>query len=120
MFFQTQIDFTLEEILLYLRKSQSDDPSLTVEQVLEKHEEILDAWAEKNMGGKVPEGNKYREVVSGEKIANRPEFQKIMKLIESPKTRAILCAEPQRLTRGDLEEMGLESHSASCQAPRIP
>lgn len=106
MFFQTQIDFTLEELLVYLRKSQSDDQRLTVEEVLEKHEKILDEWAEKNMGGIVPERNKYREIVSGEKIAQRPEFKKILKLIESPKVNAILCVEPQRLTRGDLEEVG--------------
>ena len=106
MFFQTKIDFTLEELLVYLRKSQSDDPRLTVEEVLEKHEKILDEWAEKNMGGKVPEQNKFREIVSGEKIAQRPEFKKILKLIESPRIKAILCVEPQRLTRGDLEEMG--------------
>lgn len=106
MFYQPQIDFTLEEILLYLRKSQSDDPNLSVEEVLEKHEKILDEWAEKNLGGKVPESNRFRELVSGEKILTRPEFKKILKLIESPKTKAIMCVEPQRLTRGDLEEMG--------------
>ena len=106
MFYQPQIDFTIEELLLYLRKSQSDDPSLTVEEVLEKHEKILDEWCERNLGGNVPERNKFREIVSGEKISSRPEFQKVLKLIESPKTRAILCVEPQRLTRGDLEEMG--------------
>jgi hypothetical protein len=106
MFFQTEIDFTLEELLVYLRKSQSDDPRLSVEEVLEKHETILDEWAERNLGGKVPEHNKFREIVSGEKISQRPEFKQILKLIESPKVRAILCVEPQRLTRGDLEEVG--------------
>lgn len=106
MFFQTKIDFTLEELLVYLRKSQSDDPNMSVEQVLEKHEKILDAWAEKNLGGQVPERNKFREIVSGEKIASRPEFQKVLKLIESPKIKALLIVEPQRLTRGDLEEVG--------------
>ena len=106
MFFQPQIDFTLEELLVYLRKSQSDDQRLTVEEVLEKHEKILDEWAEKHLGGKVPERNKYREIVSGEKIASRPEFKKVLKLIESPKIKALLIVEPQRLTRGDLEEVG--------------
>lgn len=106
MFYQPQLDLTPEELLLYLRKSQSDDPNLSVEEVLEKHESILDAWAEKNLGGKVPERLKFREVVSGEKISERVEFLKILKLIESPKTKAILCIEPQRLTRGDLEEVG--------------
>ena len=106
MFFQTKIDFTIEEVLVYSRKSQSDDPNMSVEQVLKKHETILDAWTEKNLGGKVPEKNKFREVVSGEKIASRPEFKKVLKLIESPKIKALLIVEPQRLTRGDLEEIG--------------
>lgn len=106
MFYQTQIDFTPDEVIDYLRKSQSDDQRLTVEEVLEKHEKILDEWAERNLGGKVPEANKFREIVSGEKISQRPEFKKVLKLIESPKIRAIKCVEPQRLTRGDLEEVG--------------
>ena len=106
MFFQIPLDFSLDELLVYLRKSHSDDQNLTVEEVLEKHEKILDAWAEKNLGGKVPERNKFREIVSGEKIASRPEFKKVLKLIESPKIKALLIVEPQRLTRGDLEEIG--------------
>lgn len=102
----TQIDFRPEEVLVYLRKSRSDDPTLTVEEVLEKHEAILDDWAEKNLGGKVPEENKYREVVSGETIDDRPEIQKLLKLIESPKYKAVLVVEIQRLSRGDLEDAG--------------
>ncbi len=95
-----------EEVLDYLRKSQSDDPLLTVEEVLAKHETILDEWAERNLGGKVPEENKFREVVSGETIKGRPEIQKVLSLIESPKYRAVKVVEPQRLTRGDLEDIG--------------
>ena len=98
--------FNLEEILEYLRKSQSDDPLLTVEEVLAKHETILDEWSEKHFGGKVPEKNKFREVVSGETIKERPEINKILRLIESPKYKAIKVVEPQRLTRGDLEDIG--------------
>jgi len=95
-----------DEILAYLRKSRADDPLLTVEEVLARHEAILDEWAERNLGAKVPEGNKYREVVSGETISDRPEMQKILKLIESPKTKALLVVEVQRLSRGDLEDAG--------------
>lgn len=95
-----------EEVLDYLRKSRADDPTLTVEEVLIKHETILDEWAEKNLGAKVPEENKYREVVSGETIADRPEVQKVLKLIESPKIKAVLVVEVQRLSRGDLEDCG--------------
>ena len=106
MYYQPKIDFTPEEIIAYLRKSQSDDPLLTVEEVLAKHEAILDEWSEKHLGGVVPEDNKYREVVSGETLKNRPEMQTVLRRIESPKIKAVQVVEPQRLTRGDLEDIG--------------
>jgi hypothetical protein len=106
MYYREKIDLTPEEVLDYLRKSQSDDPLLTVEEVLAKHESILDEWAEKNLGGKVPEQNKFREVVSGETLKERPEINKVLRLIESPKYKAVKIVEPQRLTRGDLEDIG--------------
>ena len=98
--------FKPEEVLDYLRKSRSDDPTLTVEEVLSKHEAMLDDWAEQNLGGKVPPENKFFEVVSGETIKERPEFQKVLQLIESPKYKAIKVVEVQRLSRGDLEDAG--------------
>lgn len=106
MFYQPQLNFTPDEVLDYLRKSQSDDPTMTVEEVLEKHETILDEWAEKHLGGKVPEQNKFREVVSGETMKERPGIQRVLRLIESPKYKAVAVVEPQRLTRGDNEEIG--------------
>ena len=107
MFFrQPELHLTPEEVLDYLRKSQSDDPTLTVEEVLEKHETILDEWAERFLGGKVPERNKFREVVSGETMKERPGIQQVLRLIESPKIKAVAVVEPQRLTRGDGEEIG--------------
>ena len=98
--------FTLDEILEYLRKSQSDDPLFTVEEVLQKHEKVLDEWSERHFGARVPEKNKFREVVSGETIKERPEINKVLRLIESPKYKAVKIVEPQRLTRGDLEDIG--------------
>ena len=98
--------FKADEILVYLRKSRSDDPLLSVEEVLARHEAMLDEWAEKYLGEKIPEKNKYREVVSGETIADRPEIQTILKKIESPKIKAVLVVEVQRLSRGDLEDAG--------------
>ena len=95
-----------EELLLYLRKSRSDDPLLSVEEVLSKHETMLDEWCIKNIGGKVPEENKFREIVSGETIEDRPEIKKVLNLIESPKYKAIIVVEVQRLSRGDLEDAG--------------
>lgn len=101
-----EINFKPEELLMHLRKSRSDDPTLTVEEVLAKHEAILDEWCEKNIGGLIPEENRFREVISGETIADRPEFQRLLKLIESPKYKAVLVVEVQRLSRGDLEDNG--------------
>lgn len=106
MFYQPEIKLTPEEVLDYLRKSQSDDPLLTVEEVLANHERILDEWAEKFLGAKVPEHNKFREVVSGETMKERPGIQKVLRMIESPKYKAVAVVEPQRLTRGDGEEIG--------------
>ena len=103
------IDFTqfkADELLVYLRKSRSDDPLLSVEEVLARHEAIIDDWCLKYLGEKVPEKNKYREVVSGETIADRPDMQAILKRIESPKIKGVLIVEVQRLSRGDLEDAG--------------
>lgn len=98
--------FSPDEFLVYLRKSRSDDPLLSVEEVLAKHEAILDEWCERYLGGKVPEENKYREVVSGETIADRPDMQTILKRIESPKIKGVIVVDVQRLSRGDLEDAG--------------
>jgi hypothetical protein len=103
---ETHKGLTPDEIIEYLRKSRADDALLTVEEVLAKHETILDEWSEKNVGGKIPEENKYREVVSGETIEDRPEMKRILKLIESPRIKAVLVVEVQRLSRGDLEDAG--------------
>lgn len=101
-----ELGLTPEEILEYLRKSRSDDPTLTVEEVLENHERRLDEWAERNFGAKVPEENKYREVVSGETLKERPEINALLRKIESPRYKAVLVVELTRLSRGDLEDAG--------------
>ena len=99
---------TPDGIIMYLRKSRSDDPLMSVEEVLANHEQRLDAWVERNLPGlgRVPEENRYREVVSGETIASRPDVQEVLRRIESPKVQAVLIVEPQRLSRGDLEDIG--------------
>jgi len=99
-------NYAPEEILVYLRKSRSDDPSLTVEEVLQKHESILREWMTRNLPSPVPEENIYREIESGETLDGRPEVLKVLKRIESPRIRAILVVEVQRLSRGDLEDCG--------------
>ena len=99
-------DLKPEEILIYLRKSRTDDPTLSVEETLARHEQMLDEWCKQNLGELVPEQNRFREVVSGETIEARPEVQKVLHLIEKPQYKAVLIVEPQRLSRGDLEDIG--------------
>lgn len=95
-----------EYYLIYLRKSRQDDPRETVEEVLEKHETQLQEYAERELGGRIPEENIYREVVSGESIDEREEMKKVLARIESPDVKGVLVIEPQRLSRGDLEDCG--------------
>ena len=105
-YYNDALNLSPDEVFAYLRKSRTDDPALTVEEVLSKHETILDEWAIKHFGGIVPRENKFKEIVSGETIKDRPEFIRLLSLIESPKIKAILTVEVQRLSRGDLEDAG--------------
>jgi DNA invertase Pin-like site-specific DNA recombinase len=94
------------EVLEYDRKSRSDDPLLSVEEVLERHGKILEEYALKHLGGLIPEENKYKEVGSSETIDDRPEMLRLLKAVESPAVKAIIVVDVQRLSRGDLEDAG--------------
>ena len=103
------IDRMLDEVwnyIIYLRKSRSDSPLESVEEVLEKHEKILQDFAMKTFGQHIPEENIFREVVSGETIDDRPEMKKVLSRIESKNIKGVLVVEPQRLSRGDLVDCG--------------
>ena len=91
---------------MYLRKSRQDDPNETVEEVLAKHEIWLQDWAEKNLGYRIPEEYIIREIVSGERISDRPGMMRILRAIESPDVAGIICFNPSRLSRGDLLDCG--------------
>ena len=90
--------------LMYLRKSRQDDPNETVEEVLAKHETILQEFAERELGGRIPRQNIFREIVSGESIEDREEIKKVLSMLESPAITGVLCMEPSRLSRGDLSD----------------
>lgn len=103
------VDRMVEDVwnyIIYLRKSRSDSPLETVEEVLEKHEKMLQEFAMKTFGEMIPEENVFREVVSGETIADRPEMKKVLSRIESKNIKGVLVIEPQRLSRGDLVDCG--------------
>ena len=92
--------------LIYLRKSRQDDPNETIEEVLAKHEVQLQEHALRELGSRISEENIYREVISGESIDEREEIKKVLARIEDPRVKGVLVIEPQRLSRGDLEDCG--------------
>ena len=94
--------------LMYLRKSRADNPDESVEEVLSKHEKLLQDFFMREIGRHIPEDCIYREIVSGgENIADREEMCKILAKIEDPKVDGVACADPQRLSRGSLTDCDL-------------
>jgi hypothetical protein len=92
--------------LLYLRKSRADNPDETIEEVLSKHETMLQEYMKREYGFTIPEENIYREVCSGESIEERTEIKKVLARIEDDAVKGVVVIEPQRLSRGDLMDCG--------------
>lgn len=92
--------------IIYLRKSRADNPAESVEEVLSKHETMLQDLAKRELGYEIPEKYIYREIVSGETIEERPEMLNVLAMLEDPSVKGVLVVEPQRLSRGDLEDCG--------------
>lgn len=95
----------IEQIIIYLRKSRAERNE-TVEEVLARHEKILQDFAIQTFGQKIPETNIYREVVSGETLDERIEIKKIFQRLEHEPIRGLLVVEPQRISRGGLTDCG--------------
>lgn len=91
--------------LIYLRKSRADNPDESVEEVLAKHERLLQDYFEKEIGRRISEDCIYREIVSGgESLAERIEISKVLSRIEDKEVLGVACADPQRLSRGSLTD----------------
>lgn len=102
---QLKIDGTY---LIYLRKSRADNPDESVEEVLAKHERLLQDYFKRELGHPIPEDCIYREVVSGgEDIADREEICKVLSRVEDADVLGVACADPQRLSRGSLTDCDL-------------
>ena len=95
----------VQQVIIYLRKSRAEKNE-TVEEVLARHERILQDFAEENFGDKIPEANIYREVVSGETLDERIEIKKIFSRLEKEDIKVLLVVEPQRVSRGDMLDCG--------------
>ena len=100
-----------ETYLIYLRKSRQDNDAETVEETLARHEQILQDYAVRTLGYRIPEKNIFREVVSGETIESRPMIKQVLKLMESGDVAGVIVVDPQRLSRGDLVDCGTISNT---------
>lgn len=96
---------SVQEIIIYLRKSRAERNE-TVEEVLARHEKILQDFAIETFGEKIPEKNIYREVVSGETLDERIEIKKVFTRLEKEPIKGILVVEPQRISRGGMSDCG--------------
>lgn len=95
----------VHQIIIYLRKSRNEEKE-PLEQVLARHEKMLQDYAIRNFGERIPEENIFREVVSGETIDDRIEIKKVFNKLADEDIKAVLVVEPQRLSRGDMEDCG--------------
>lgn len=93
---------------IYLRKSRSDDPNASVEDTLSRHEKLLMETAKKMELNIV---TIYREVVSGESIADRPEMQNLLNAVNQELFDGVLVVEIERLARGNSIDQGIISQS---------
>lgn len=91
---------------MYLRKSREDRDAEThgEGETLARHEKRLNELAGQ-LGIEV--SRIYREVVSGETIAARPEMMRLLTDIENHRPEGVLVVELERLARGDTRDQGL-------------
>lgn len=94
-----------KKIIMYLRKSRTDNQFESINEVLQRHEQMLQDYCMRTFGEPIPKDNIYREVVSGETINDRPVMMKLLEDIEKGNIDAVVVVEPQRLTRGSFGDI---------------
>lgn len=96
--------------LIYLRKSRAD---LEAEargegETLSRHEETLISLAKRK---NLEIGGIYREIVSGESIAARPQMQRLLEEVDGGMWEGVLVMEVERLARGNTMDQGIVSNA---------
>lgn len=99
-----------ESVCIYLRKSRADREAEArgEGETLARHERILLDLSKKK---EYIVGAIYREVVSGETIADRPVMQQLLHEVESGMWDGVLVVEVERLARGDTIDQGVVSRA---------
>ncbi len=86
----------MQRVALYLRKSREDE--VARDETLAKHETMLTDYCKRH---NLNIDKIYREVVSGEKIANRPQMQQLLEDVSNGLYNGVVCVEIERLSRGN-------------------
>lgn len=96
----------MKNYCLYLRKSRADAEAEArgEGETLARHEKTLLELAKKNNLQIVAE---YREIVSGDSIAARPQMQAMLADMEDGRYAGVLCMEIERLARGNTIDQGI-------------
>jgi len=87
----------VDKVAIYLRKSRDEDNEAK-EETLARHEKMLNDYCKRNKLNVVAI---YKEVVSGESIANRPEMQRLLEDVNLGLYTGVVCVEIERLSRGN-------------------
>ena len=93
---------------IYLRKSRADKELCSEEEVLKRHETTLLELA-KNRSYNITKI--FREVVSGETLAARPQMQELLSEVENGLWEGVLVMEVERLARGNSVDQGIVSQA---------
>ena len=108
-----------DQYLIYLRKSRQDrEKELQTGNydTLQRHREALLALAKER---KLNIVGILEEVVSGDTIADRPEMQRLLSLVETGDYAGVLCMEVARLARGKTRDQGVVSETFRYSGTKI-
>ena len=96
----------MKEYCIYLRKSRADAEAEArgEGETLSRHKKMLMELAKKQNLNIV---NVYKEIVSGESIAARPQMQALLADVTDGKYAGVLVVEIERLARGDTIDQGV-------------
>ncbi|MCM1330265.1 MAG: recombinase family protein [Ruminococcus sp.] len=103
---------------IYLRKSRADAEAEAhgEGETLLRHENALKALAEKF---EFEIAEIYREIISGETIASRPEMQRLLSAVERGEYDGVLVMDADRLARGDSVDQGLVARAFRLTGTKI-
>ena len=86
----------INKVAIYLRKSREDEE--LKDETLARHEIMLTEYCARN---NLHIAKIYRELVSGENIANRPQMQALLDDVAAGLYDGVVCVEIERLSRGN-------------------